>query len=56
MRLSWDELDKDVQRVYIDMVDLEEGETMSDWWETYNDAVEEDGSWRTEGFPGYEWD
>ncbi len=50
-RLSWDELSEDSKSDY-EGVALEPGETMADWWEVYMDAIEEDGSWEQEGWPG----
>ena len=41
-RRAWDELDGGEKALY-DWVDLEDGETMADWWEVYQDALEEDG-------------
>lgn len=37
----WRELTKR-QRQFFDWVDLQDGETMADWWETWCDACAED--------------
>lgn len=41
-RRTWEQLDEYEQSLY-EFVDLEEGETMHDWFEVYQDALEEDG-------------
>ena len=40
-RRTWEELSPKEQAAYADAVDLLEGETMHDWWELYQDSLEE---------------
>ena len=42
MRRTWEQLSPEEREVY-DFVDLEDGETMHDWWEAYCDSLEESG-------------
>ena len=39
-RRSWEDLSPEEQEAY-DWVDLVPGETMHDWWELYQDSLEE---------------
>ena len=41
-RVTWEQLSAEERALY-DWVDLEDGETMHDWLEVYQDAIEEDG-------------
>ena len=54
MRKKWEQLTKQQQAIYTEVVDLEEGETMADWWEAWMDSIQYDGSYKTEGWPGGE--
>lgn len=49
-RRTWDELTKREQEEWRVTIDLEPDETMEQWWEIANDAIEEDGSYMTEGW------
>ena len=40
---SWEQL-TDRERSLFDWIDLQEGETMSDWWDVYCEMCEEEGS------------
>lgn len=43
MARGWDELSK-AERELFDWVDLEDGETITDWWDAYCEACREEGS------------
>lgn len=43
MARGWDEL-TEAERELFDWVDLEDGETMADWWDTYCEVCREEGS------------
>lgn len=50
-RKRWDELEDWQKTEARWSFDLEEGESESDWWEAFMDSIEEDGSWKAEGWP-----
>lgn len=39
---KWRDLTPSQKRFFEDFVDLDDGETMSDWWDTYCDMCRED--------------